>query len=125
RALPQGRHVVRLGDGVQIHDTEQALVLVLQPDPVLHRPEIVADVQLARGLNTGEHARHGLTSYCRERGHRKVRDLKDLVDVARHAAARAATHLRGLEPPAPTDWTEKARYDLVTEPERAAERLVA
>src|SRR5712691_5280770 len=125
RALPQGRHVVRLGDGVQVHDTEQALVLVLQPDPVLHRTEIVADVQLARGLNAGEHARHGLTSYGRERGHRKVRNLKDLVDVARGAAARAATHLRGLEPPEPADWTEKARHDFVTEADRSAERLIA
>src|SRR5256712_14190875 len=125
RALPQRRRVVGLGDGVQVHDAEQALVLVLQPHPVLHGTEIIADVQLARGLNAGEDARHGLTSYGRERGHRKVRELKDLVDVARHAAARAATHLRGLEPPAPTDWTEKARHDFVTEADRAAERLVA
>src|SRR3989442_8601208 len=125
RALPQRRRVVGLGDGVQVHDAEQALVLVLQPHPVLHGTEIIADVQLARGLNAGEDARHGLTSYGRERGHRKVRDLKDLVDVARHAAARAATHLRGLEPPAPTDWTEKARHDFVTEADRAAERLLA
>ena len=54
-----------------------------------------------------------------------MRDLKDLVDVARGAAARAATHLRGLEPPAPADWTEKARHDFVTEADRGAERLIA
>jgi len=54
-----------------------------------------------------------------------VRDLKDLVDVARRAAARAATHLRALEPPAPADWTEKARHDFVTEADRGTERLIA
>ena len=54
-----------------------------------------------------------------------MRDLKDLVDVARRAAARAATQLRGLEPPEPADWTEKARHDFVTEADRGTERLIA
>ena len=35
------------------------LGLVLVADPVLHRPEQVAEVEVARGLDTGEDARHG------------------------------------------------------------------
>ena len=57
-ALLQLRRLVGLGDGVQVHDAEQALVAVLERDPVLHRAEVVADVQLARGLDAAEDARH-------------------------------------------------------------------
>ena len=32
------------GDGVVIHDADEALVVVLQLDPVLHRAEIIADM---------------------------------------------------------------------------------
>jgi len=35
-----------------------ALVAVLERDPVLHRAEVVADVQLARGLDAAEDTRH-------------------------------------------------------------------
>ena len=56
---------------------------------------------------------------------RKVRELKDLVDVAKTAAARAATYLRGLTPAAPSDWTEKGPHDFVTDADRAAEALIA
>src|SRR5437763_1134992 len=46
-------------------------------------------MQLARGLDAGEDARHGLTTYAGGVRRRKVRELKDLVDVAKAAAARA------------------------------------
>src|SRR5436190_2014250 len=77
-------------------------------------------MQLARGLDAGEDARHGLTTYAGRVRRRKVRELKDLVDVAKTAAARAATYLRGLTPAAPSDWTEKGPHDFVTDADRAA-----
>src|SRR5213594_2581811 len=82
-------------------------------------------MQLARGLDAGEDARHGLTTYAGRVRRRKVRELKDLVDVAKTAAARAATYLRGLTPAAPSDWTEKGPHDFVTDADRAAEALIA
>jgi len=54
-----------------------------------------------------------------------VRELKDLVDVAKRAAERAATQLRALTPAAPSDWTEKGRHDFVTDADRRAEALIA
>src|SRR2546430_8968774 len=90
-------------------------MLVLQPDPVLDRAQIVADVQLARGLDAGEDARHGPTTYATGGERRKVRELKDLVDVARRAAGQAAAVLRTATPPAATQWIEKGRHDFVTE----------
>ena len=54
-----------------------------------------------------------------------MRELLDLVDVARRAAERAAAHLRAVDPPAPGGWTEKGRHDFVTATDRAAEALIA
>src|SRR5256885_12666894 len=82
-------------------------------------------MQLARGLDAGEDARHGLTTYAGGVRRRKVRELKDLVDVAKSAAARAASYLRGLTPAAPSDWTEKGQHDFVTDADRTAEALIA
>src|SRR5436189_5890249 len=82
-------------------------------------------MQLARGLDAGEDARHGLTTYAGRVRRRKVRELKDLVDVAKSAAARAASYLRGLTPAAPADWTEKGQHDFVTDADRTAEALIA
>src|SRR5256714_14987940 len=93
-------------------------MLVLQSNPVLHRAQIVADVQLARGLDAGEDARHGPTTYATGGERRKVRELKDLVDVARRAAGQAAAFLRTATPPAPTQWIEKGRHDFVTQADR-------
>src|SRR5207245_109774 len=45
RALGQGRCVVGLRDGMQVHDAEQAVVLVLQLDQVLHGAAVIADRQ--------------------------------------------------------------------------------
>src|SRR2546429_2891809 len=125
RALGQGRCVVGLRDGMQVHDAEQAVVLVLQLDPVLHGAEVIADVQLAGRLDAGKDARHGLTTYDGGGRRRKVRELKDLVDVARRAAERAARFLRGTTPASNRDWIEKGRHDFVTEADRQAEALIA
>jgi myo-inositol-1(or 4)-monophosphatase len=53
-----------------------------------------------------------------------VRELKDLVDVARRAAAPAAAELRRLTPAAVGDWVEKGRHDFVTDADRRAEALI-
>jgi len=82
-------------------------------------------VQLARGLYAGEDARHGLTTYAVGGQRRKVRELKDLVDVARRAAGQAAGLLRGHAPAPTTGWVEKGRHDFVTETDRGAERLIS
>ena len=50
-------------DGVQVDDAVDALVVVLDPHPVLQRTQIVADVQIAGRLDAGEdscfHAKRG------------------------------------------------------------------
>ena len=48
--------VVVRGERVPVGDEEQARVLVLQPDPVLERAVVVAEVQRARGAHAGENA---------------------------------------------------------------------
>jgi myo-inositol-1(or 4)-monophosphatase len=53
-----------------------------------------------------------------------VRELKDLVDVARRAAERAARFLRAATPPSTREWSEKGRHDFVTEADRRAEELI-
>ncbi len=53
-----------------------------------------------------------------------MRELKDLVDVARRAAERAARFLQHTAPPSPRDWSEKGRHDFVTEADRRAEALI-
>jgi len=49
----------------------------------------------------------------------------NLVDVARRAAARAATYIRGVPPPAAAEWTEKSRHDYATAIDRTAETMIA
>jgi myo-inositol-1(or 4)-monophosphatase len=53
-----------------------------------------------------------------------VRELKDLVDVARGAAGRAAAQLRAATPAAAPAWVEKGRHDFVTDADRGAEALI-
>lgn len=49
----------------------------------------------------------------------------DLLHLARTAAERAASYLRGVERPAdPAGWTLKGSRDFVTEVDRTAERIV-
>src|SRR2546429_2792727 len=55
------------------------------------------------------------TTLFRSGQRRKVRELKDLVDVAKHAAERAARFLRSTTPASSPDWIEKGRHDFVTE----------
>jgi myo-inositol-1(or 4)-monophosphatase len=57
-------------------------------------------------------------------GCRKVREIKDLLDAATIAAARAADLLRRATPPEPGQWTEKSRHDFVTDADRGAEALI-
>ncbi len=54
-----------------------------------------------------------------------MRELKDLVDVAKHAAEDAARFLRSTTPASSRDWIEKGRHDFVTEADRQAEALIA
>src|SRR2546430_264852 len=69
-------------------------------------------MQLARGLDAGEDARHGLTTYAGRGRRRKVRELKDLVDVAKTAAARGAGAWQGERRLRVSGLTE-ARHALV------------
>ena len=54
-----------------------------------------------------------------------MRELKDLVDVARRAAGAAADYLRALTPPSADRWEDKGRHDFVTAADREAEALLA
>ena len=54
-----------------------------------------------------------------------MRELKDLVDVARRAAERAARFLRSTTPASSHDWIEKGRHDFVTAADRQAEAVIA
>ena len=47
-------HLIRLGHSVIVDDAKKALVRVLQGHPVANGAQIVAEVQLARGLDPGE-----------------------------------------------------------------------
>ena len=51
------------GEGVEVDDAEEAVGPVLVVDPVAHRPEQVAEVEVAGGLDAGEDAGHGRRSY--------------------------------------------------------------
>ena len=59
RLRAQPGRVLEAGDGVQVHDAEQALVGVLQGDPLAYGAQVVADGGDAGGLNAGEDAVHG------------------------------------------------------------------
>src|ERR1051325_5905438 len=67
RQRRQTRRIVALGDGVEIDDAEEAVVLGLETDPVLDRAEVVADVELVGRLDTAEDAFHS------RRGHGATR----------------------------------------------------
>jgi hypothetical protein len=43
---------------VIIDDAKDAVVAVLKLDPILHRSQVVADVQLTGRLNSAENPRH-------------------------------------------------------------------
>ena len=46
--------IIRRRDRVVVDDTDDRRVLMLQLHPVFHRPQVVPDVELARGLNPAE-----------------------------------------------------------------------
>ena len=50
----QLRRFLIQGDGVQIDDAVDTIVVVLNPGPVLQRPQVIADMRAARGLDAGE-----------------------------------------------------------------------
>ena len=54
-AAAQGRGVLAHGDGVHIHDAVQAVIVVLQGDPVLDRAHIRTQGQIAAGLNSAQY----------------------------------------------------------------------
>ena len=49
--LAQQRRILRHGDGVQIDQTEDALIFALQGYPVLYRAKVVAEMRDAGGLD--------------------------------------------------------------------------
>jgi hypothetical protein len=53
--LPEHPGVLRHRDGVQVHDAEIVLVLILYGDPVLERPHVVAHMQVSARLNPAEY----------------------------------------------------------------------
>ena len=109
---------------MQVHDAIDAIVALLQSDPILHRPEPVADVQLAGRLNPREYAWHGPNLPGSMEGSKTVSAL-DLLHLARTAAEAAAGYLRAVERPSdPADWTHKGSRDFVTEVDRTAERMI-
>src|SRR5690606_33645242 len=56
-ACPEVGRVVGDGHRVQVDDAEDVVVVVLLADPVADRPQVVPDVNAARGLDAGENAR--------------------------------------------------------------------
>src|SRR5207248_1993833 len=59
RRLAQLVGVLRLGQRVQIDNAEDAVVIVLQRDPVADRAEIIAEMQIAGRLDAGKNSVHG------------------------------------------------------------------
>ena len=50
--------IVRHRDGMVVDDADDGRLLMLQPHPVPDGPEVIADVEFARGLDSAEDARH-------------------------------------------------------------------
>ena len=65
--------LVGLRDRVQVHDAEDAIVVGLQGHPVPDRAEVVADMQLARGLDSREDRLHPRVFSTGRRGAARVR----------------------------------------------------
>ena len=57
-AAAQGGGILRHGDGVQINDAEHALGFILHAHPVADGAQIIAQVQIAGGLNARENPLH-------------------------------------------------------------------
>ncbi len=55
----EDRRVVRQGEGVEVGDEEERVVLVLRPRPVRERAQVVPEMGAAGRLDPGEDATHG------------------------------------------------------------------
>jgi len=103
----ESARVVRLRDRVQIDDREEAVVLGLQPDPILAQRRVSTDVQLAGGLDAAEMRRHWR---C------KVREYNDLVRLAeRRGAQRRRLFAQRVAPAVHTIGRKTSQHDFVTE----------
>ena len=121
--LREGVLVVLAGNGVQVHDADQRLVAALQVDPVLHRAEPVADVQLAGRLNSREYAWHDGQLTLPQVGTQDRVRLRLTASGPSRRGAAAGDYLRSVRRPAdPSGWTLKGSRDFVTEVDRTAER---
>ena len=58
RAGPQLGGILRLRQRMQVDDAEDALIVLLQRDPVQNRAEIIAEVEVAGRLDAGKDAVH-------------------------------------------------------------------
>src|SRR5215510_643824 len=50
--------ILRLGQGVQIDNAENALIIPLQHDPITYRPQVISEVKIAGGLNARKNTVH-------------------------------------------------------------------
>ena len=118
--------LVLAGDGVQVHDADEGLVAVLELDPVLHRAEPVADVQLAGRLDPGEYAWHGGQHTRFRSGH--TRWCPPWTYCTWPGPRRSGPRpicARWSGPADPAGWTVKGSRDFVTEVDRTAEQIIA
>ena len=63
RLAPKLLGLDRPGQGVQIDDAVEGIGPILLRHPAAHGTQVVAEVQIARGLDSGEDARHEEQSY--------------------------------------------------------------
>jgi segregation and condensation protein A len=102
--LAQVRGVDLLGQRVQVDHAVQRVVAPLVRNPLAERPDVVAEVKVAGGLDAREDARHGARSYAgRAKAPRPSTDAAEPVgnvkwvsvtlDTSAHAQSGAAPHV--------------------------------
>ena len=84
RGLADDPRLLRDGQRVQVDDPVEDLLLVLAGDPVAQRTQIVAEVDVAGGLDAREHTSH------EQRGYRGTRSGSWLVRIGRPGDAEQA-----------------------------------
>src|ERR1043165_5024552 len=120
--LAELRRIIAGDDRVIIQHHEDRLGLVLPPCPVLHRAEVVSDVELTGRLDSTE-----------DSGHRKNlvmtitdRERRDLLATCVAAAAKGAEVIRaGAAKREQLTWETKSQSDFVSEVDRDSERVLA
>src|SRR5581483_6389913 len=85
RLGPQLGRVLLGGEGVEVDHAEEGVVLVLVRHPLAQGPDVVAEVDLARGLDAGEHAGHPL------HGRRPVSSIPCLMRSPRPSSRAPST----------------------------------